>query len=111
MGKKQQSSSSKKAKEKERLTVSTFEDEQSGDTLCDLSYPYAFVHQMTGLEIRAKKVTITDSEGVESAGLDLVEEYKLVEQDMTKEGFESWLSSHLRLVADTCLQQRIGAFK
>ena len=56
-------------------------------------------------------MTVTDSEGVESAGLDLVEEYKLVEQDMTKEGFESWLSSHLRLVADTCLQQRIGAFK
>ena len=79
MGKKSHSSTTKKAKAKDRWTYPSFADKTSGDILCDFLYPYSFSYSMAALEIQAKKVTVTDSEGVESTVLDLVKEYKLVE--------------------------------
>ena len=66
---------------------------------------------MTGLEIQSKKTTANDAEGVEREMIDLVEEYKLTKLDISKEDLDTWMSNHLSQVAETCLQQRIGAFK
>ena len=61
--------------------------------MCDFSYPHAFIYQGTCLEIKAKDVKKSmedddDSKAKTSSGIDLVDDFKLVEVNLNESEFK-----------------------